>query len=55
MRIDGLFDGGEPVFSFEFFPPRTEEGVATLFATVERLTRPLRKPSNVSRVSVFTT
>ena len=39
MRIDGLFDGGEPVFSFEFFPPRTEEGVATLFATVERLRR----------------
>src|SRR5512142_1291045 len=31
---------GEPVFSFEFFPPRTEEGVAQLFRTVEAL-RPL--------------
>ena len=36
MRIDGMF-GREPVFSFEFFPPRTEEGMAMLFATVERL------------------
>ena len=31
---------GEPVFSFEFFPPRTDEGVKGLFETVERL-RPL--------------
>jgi methylenetetrahydrofolate reductase (NADPH) len=31
---------GEPVFSFEFFPPRTEEGVRQLFETVEAL-RPL--------------
>jgi len=31
---------GEPVFSFEFFPPRTDEGVRALFATVEAL-RPL--------------
>ncbi len=31
---------GEPVFSFEFFPPKTEEGVRTLMETVERL-RPL--------------
>jgi len=31
---------GEPVFSFEFFPPRTDEGVASLFRTVEAL-RPL--------------
>lgn len=31
---------GEPVFSFEFFPPRTEEGERTLFATVDAL-RPL--------------
>jgi methylenetetrahydrofolate reductase (NADPH) len=28
---------GEPVFSFEFFPPRTDEGVASLFRTVEAL------------------
>ena len=31
---------GEPVFSFEFFPPRTEEGERQLFRTVEAL-RPL--------------
>jgi methylenetetrahydrofolate reductase (NADPH) len=31
---------GEPVFSFEFFPPRTDEGVRALFETVEAL-RPL--------------
>jgi methylenetetrahydrofolate reductase (NADPH) len=31
---------GEPVFSFEFFPPRTDEGVSSLFRTVEAL-RPL--------------
>src|SRR5512143_2625229 len=31
---------GEPIFSFEFFPPRTEEGVRQLFETVEAL-RPL--------------
>jgi methylenetetrahydrofolate reductase (NADPH) len=31
---------GEPVFSFEFFPPRTDEGVASLFRAVEAL-RPL--------------
>jgi methylenetetrahydrofolate reductase (NADPH) len=31
---------GEPVFSFEFFPPKTDEGVRALFDTVEAL-RPL--------------
>jgi methylenetetrahydrofolate reductase (NADPH) len=31
---------GEPVFSFEFFPPKTDEGVRVLFETVEAL-RPL--------------
>jgi methylenetetrahydrofolate reductase (NADPH) len=31
---------GEPVFSFEFFPPKTDEGVTSLFRTVEAL-RPL--------------
>jgi len=31
---------GEPVFSFEFFPPKTEEGERQLFHTVEAL-RPL--------------
>ena len=44
MKIDDLLrlarERGEPVFSFEFFPPRTEEGVTALFHTVEAL-RPL--------------
>jgi methylenetetrahydrofolate reductase (NADPH) len=31
---------GDPVFSFEFFPPRTDEGERQLFLTVEAL-RPL--------------
>ncbi len=31
---------GEPIFSFEFFPPRTDDGVRQLFETVEAL-RPL--------------
>ena len=34
------------MFSFEFFPPRTPEGVETLFETVEAL-KPL-EPSFVS-------
>ncbi len=37
MRIRGLFDGGEPVFSFEFFPPKTDEGERKLLETVHRL------------------
>jgi methylenetetrahydrofolate reductase (NADPH) len=31
---------GDPVFSFEFFPPKTDEGMRSLFETVEAL-RPL--------------
>ena len=46
MRIDELFAADAPVFSFEFFPPRTPEGVETLFETVEAL-KPL-EPSFVS-------
>ena len=46
MRIAELFGRGEPVVSFEFFPPKTEEGVETLYATVKEL-RPCR-PSFVS-------
>jgi methylenetetrahydrofolate reductase (NADPH) len=37
---------GEPVFSFEFFPPKTEAGVESLFASLQAL-RPLQ-PSFVS-------
>jgi len=37
MRIVDLFDGSEPVISFEFFPPKTEEGVGALYETVKAL------------------
>lgn len=40
MRIRDLFDRGQPVFSFEFFPPRTEAGERGLLRTIESL-RPL--------------
>ncbi len=44
MRISDLLrfarERGEPIFSFEFFPPRTDDGVRALFDTVEAL-RPL--------------
>ena len=34
MRIDEILAGPGPSFSVEFFPPKTEEGRATLFETV---------------------
>lgn len=37
MRIRDRLDSGEPCFSFEFFPPRTERGVTSLFNTVLEL------------------
>jgi methylenetetrahydrofolate reductase (NADH) len=37
MRIDEILGGPEPVFSIEFFPPKTPEKVDELFATVEAL------------------
>ena len=47
MRIpDLLASSTEPCFSFEFFPPKTEAGVAELFASVEDLNR--LEPSFVS-------
>jgi methylenetetrahydrofolate reductase (NADPH) len=46
MRIDELLKVSEPSFSFEFFPPKTDEGVRSLFETVAAL-RPL-EPSFVS-------
>jgi methylenetetrahydrofolate reductase (NADPH) len=46
MRIDELLTRQRPVFSVEFFPPRTPEGVAQLFETVEAL-KPL-EPDYVS-------
>ncbi|MGC6488189.1 MAG: methylenetetrahydrofolate reductase [NAD(P)H] [Planctomycetota bacterium] len=37
MKIVDLFVGDEPVISFEFFPPKTEEGVEALYETVKAL------------------
>lgn len=37
MRIRALFDRAEPVFSFEFFPPRSAEGERALMQTVGKL------------------
>lgn len=37
MRIPELFALGRPLFSFEFFPPKTEKGLRTLLGTIERL------------------
>jgi len=40
MRISDILRLGRPCFSFEFFPPKTDEGARTLFSTIEAL-RPL--------------
>jgi methylenetetrahydrofolate reductase (NADPH) len=37
MRIDRILAEKRPVFSFEFFPPKTEEGMANLEAALEDL------------------
>ena len=34
MRIDGILAERRPVFSFEFFPPKTDEGLVNLRATL---------------------
>ncbi len=40
MRIDEILARGEgPIFSFEFFPPKTEEGERNLFAALDALRR----------------
>ena len=39
MRIDEMLSAKSPVFSVEFFPPKTDEGRQTLFETVEVLGR----------------
>lgn len=46
MKISARFERPGPVFSFEFFPPKTAEGEVQLFATIEQL-RPIR-PAFVS-------
>ena len=37
MRILDRLTSPDPCFSFEFFPPKTDEGVANLFRTLEDL------------------
>ena len=38
MRLDSVLEGRrQPVFSFEFFPPKTDEGVRQLFDAISRL------------------
>jgi len=37
MRISERYGPGRPVFSFEFFPPKTEKGFAALFRTIADL------------------
>ncbi len=39
MRIAELYARGGPVFSFEFFPPKTDEGYQSLYATIGELKR----------------
>lgn len=39
MRVADLYGHGRPIFSFEFFPPRTEKGAASLLRTVGELAR----------------
>jgi methylenetetrahydrofolate reductase (NADPH) len=39
MRISELYASARPVFSFEFFPPKTEAGYRTLFHTIADLKR----------------
>lgn len=39
MRLDQLYQGSSPDISIELFPPKTPEGVETLFQTVESLKR----------------
>ena len=37
MRIADLYTRKRPVFSFEFFPPRTDKGASNLFETIREL------------------
>src|SRR3712207_6376529 len=39
MRIDDLLAAGEPSFSFEFFPPKTDEGDRNLQEALAALSR----------------
>ncbi|MEQ8766265.1 MAG: methylenetetrahydrofolate reductase [NAD(P)H] [Planctomycetota bacterium] len=37
MKVKDCFGTGDPVFSFEFFPPKSDQGVETLFETIREL------------------
>src|ERR1700726_2404130 len=37
MRIDEILAAGGPVFSFEFFPPKTDAGERNLYAALDEL------------------
>ncbi|MGH2905628.1 MAG: methylenetetrahydrofolate reductase [NAD(P)H] [Solirubrobacterales bacterium] len=37
MRIDQLIKQRQPAFSFEFFPPKTDEGMTNLYETASKL------------------
>ena len=37
MKIQDFLKDAQPIFSFEFFPPKTEEGERKLFKTIEEL------------------
>jgi methylenetetrahydrofolate reductase (NADPH) len=39
MRVAELFARGAPVFSFEFFPPKTDEGYQSLYEAIGELKR----------------
>ena len=41
MRIADLLERQRPVFSFEFFPPKTDKGEENLRATLDALRRAL--------------
>src|SRR5688572_31626007 len=37
MRVRDLLGRGQPCFSFEFFPPKNEDGIAALFTAIGEL------------------
>ena len=37
MRLDSVFSGRHPVFSFEFFPPRSDEAERSMFESIAQL------------------
>ena len=39
MRVRDLYGGDRPIFSFEFFPPKTDKGFASLYQTISTLKR----------------